>query len=304
MFLELLVEGKANLLYFEDSNIRRYFYSVDNDTIKQLIYKKFRFQNQPSKSGKETKIGTNSRFRQQLWSEVNYPEITPKELEGIDYRNKDLTNYFKHYNNRNNELRNVYQENRQSGDFNLTIRPRMDIANLKVVNDSHLKENNINNHLSAALGLELEYIMPGNNRKWSIFFEPTFRQFKETTTIESTNVSAGILTRDVEYNSIEIPMGLRHYLFLHEKSKLYINAALVIDLGFNSSIVAKRKDDSIINTYDYKLSKSSFAIGLGYKYQDKVSIETRYLMKRGLVFEEIPYSYYNAISFILGYSVF
>ncbi|AWW31523.1 tRNA modification GTPase [Echinicola strongylocentroti] len=304
LFLELLVEGKANLMYYQDSNIRRYFYSVENDSIRQLIYKKFRIDNPNSTGNNENKIGKNSRFRQQLWSDLKYAKITPDKLQRIEYKNKDLVNYFVDYNNWNNDLKNIYQESRHAGDFQLSIRPRINMANLKTESVSAIRGFSIKNHLSMALGLELEYILPGNKRKWSLFIEPTYRQLNNLTTEESSIISGGVLTREVDYKSIEIPAGVRYYLFLNEKSKFYINAALVMDLGFDSSITSTRQDGSIIEKYNYELSTISFAGGIGYKYNNRITVETRYLMNKGLLFELNTNSAYSSFSLIFGYSIF
>jgi len=41
IFLKYVVEGKAGLFYYEDGNLRRYFYSSENSEPKQLIYKPY-----------------------------------------------------------------------------------------------------------------------------------------------------------------------------------------------------------------------------------------------------------------------
>ncbi|QDH79336.1 hypothetical protein FKX85_09935 [Echinicola soli] len=139
-----------------------------------------------------------------------------------------------------------------------------------------------------AIGLELEYILPGNKRKWSLFIEPTYRQFNDQITVESPIISGGVLTSAIDYKSIEIPTGVRYYLFIDEKSKLYVNAALVMDLGFDSSITSTRQDGSTIETYNYELSTINFTGGIGYKYNNRINIEARHLMKRGFYSNLIP----------------
>lgn len=39
VFLKYLVEGKADLLYYENSDLRKFFFSTDHSEVKQLLYK-------------------------------------------------------------------------------------------------------------------------------------------------------------------------------------------------------------------------------------------------------------------------
>jgi len=41
LFLKVLVEGKAKLYYYEEEDLKRFFYSVSDTLAKQLIYKKY-----------------------------------------------------------------------------------------------------------------------------------------------------------------------------------------------------------------------------------------------------------------------
>ncbi|MEY2868107.1 MAG: hypothetical protein RIR01_525, partial [Bacteroidota bacterium] len=41
LFLKVLVEGKANLYEYIDGNLLRFFYSIDNSAISQLVYKQY-----------------------------------------------------------------------------------------------------------------------------------------------------------------------------------------------------------------------------------------------------------------------
>jgi hypothetical protein len=59
--------------------------------------------------------------------------------------------------------------------------------------------------------------------------EPTYHYFKSETEIPIDKVK-------VNYTSIEIPIGVRHYFFLNENSKVFINGSFIVDISFNSII--------------------------------------------------------------------
>ena len=41
MFLKVLIEGKATLYYYEESNIQKFYYTLDKGNITPLVYKQY-----------------------------------------------------------------------------------------------------------------------------------------------------------------------------------------------------------------------------------------------------------------------
>lgn len=73
IFLKVLVEGQASLYQFEDGNIIRFFYKVDNSNPEQLVFKNFRTP--------QNEVGENNLFRQQLLNTLKCSTITVSDLE-------------------------------------------------------------------------------------------------------------------------------------------------------------------------------------------------------------------------------
>lgn len=90
LFLKVIVEGKANLYFYEDGNLRRYFYSKDKGDVQQLVYKSYKTS--------ENKVAENNRFRQQIFSDLKCQSISMKLVENLDYKLKDLISFFVKYN--------------------------------------------------------------------------------------------------------------------------------------------------------------------------------------------------------------
>lgn len=308
LFLKVLVEGKANLYEYINGDLTKYFYNVENAPIKQLVYKEYlnNIENKEVSNTIEYKevISKNNYYRQQLWNNLKCDNFTENRLKNIDYRRHDLEVFFIEYSNCNNEKVLVINQEATKNLLKLTIRPRLNSSSLSVKNsDADYKNTDFGNKTGFGLGLEAEYVLPFNKNKWSFLIEPTYQSYKSE---KSSNLEApreGTLTRKIDYKSLEIPFGIRYYFFLTQNSKIFVNTSIVPNFSLNSSIkyylnnlaMAPVEIDSRIN----------LAIGIGYKYNDKFSLEMRYQTKRELFGKSFIWSSeYKALSVIFGYSIF
>ena len=297
LFLKVLVEGKATLYQYVDSKLKRYFYSKENSNIEQLIFKKYK--------STENKIGTNNRFRQQLFVDLKCPNFKMSKIENIEYKKNSLVRFFTEYSKcHNNELINF--ESKQKKDFfNLTIRPRINSSSLTIHNSIfNSRDTNFKNKIGLGFGLEAEFILPFNKNKWAIAIEPSYQSFKSEKRTNLNTVSGGVLITNVNYSSIEIPVGLRHYFFLNNNSKIFINASYIFDLSSKSSIEFTRNDGSNINSLEIE-TRNNLAMGIGYKQNDRYSLEIRYQTNREILGNYLSWSSeYKTLSIIFGYTLF
>jgi hypothetical protein len=300
LFLKVLVEGKSTLYQYIDGSLRRYFYNKENSNIEQLIFKIYK-----TTDNNNNNIGKNNRFKQQLWVNLKCPNFKISKIENIEYQKSSLVAFFTEYSEcQNTELINF--ESKQKRDlFNLTVRPRINSSSLTIQNSaSNAIDTDFENKTGFGCGLEVEFILPYNKNKWAIIIEPTYQSFKSKKTTNLNIVSGGVLIAEVNYNSIEIPVGLRHYLFLNNNSKIFINASLIFDSSSKSSIEYKRIDNSNINSFDIK-TRPNLGIGLGYKQNDKYSLEMRYQTDRNVLSDYTAWkSEYKSLSIIFGYTLF
>ncbi len=288
LFLKILVEGEASLYLYQERDLSRFFYKINNGGVEQLVYKIYKT--------KDNKIGENNSFKQQLYNYVRSELHTMSDLKKLDYSRNDLIRYFKKYNVDKGSVFVNYDKDRDRNSFHLTIRPGIVYSNSKLdINDMYLGNVSFNNVLSCRFGAELEFNLGFNGGKWAVFAEPTFQYTKAS---ESKELSK-IVTADLDYKSIELPIGLRHYFFLNDKSKLFVNGSLIIDFEFDSKIEFNRYPDLEITT------RNNLAVGFGYKYLDKYSVELRYGTKRELLSDYMENKLkYESISIILGISIF
>jgi len=295
LFLETLVEGKATLYLYQEGNLQRFFYSVDDQSVKQLVYKKYK--------ASENKLGENNYYKQQLLRELECSNISQNDFEKLHYKQKNLIKIFKKFNSCEGSNFIIYGANSSKGKFNLSIRPGVNFSSFSAKRADNKKSLNFEDETNFRIGVELEYILPFNKNKWSIIFEPTFQSYKseqkdviyaQTLTItKTTDVT-------IDYKSIEIPFGLRHYFFLGNDSKLFVNGLIVPNLNLDSNITSSEED-----SYDLEInSQTNTALGAGYKFKDKYSIEVRYYLNRKLLNYKAWDSEYKTLSIIVGYNIF
>jgi hypothetical protein len=281
LYLKVLIQGYASLFLYEDNSLRRYFYQTLNNDIDQLIFKKYKTP--------ENKMGTNNKFRNQLYNNLKCADISMDELKFIDYKKKELLNLFETYNNCHNSEFVNFDEKVTSSLFHLNIRPGLNSSSLSIRNNVTSSRNtDYDRELSFRVGLEFEFIMGFNKNKWAIIIEPTYQYFKAD--LEIANRS----NTNADYRSIELPLGLRHYLFLNDTSKVFINASFLYDFALKSK-VRNLDVGSGINA----------ALGIGYKYKNTCSLELRYHTSRDILTDYVTWtSDYKTISVIFGYSIF
>ena len=285
LFLRVLVSGKANLYEYGQSDSKKYFFSVDEKEIKQLIYKKYLIEG--------PKIAYNLSYRSQLWENLKCSDYGINEVKDIKYTKRDLSKLFIAYNECNNDLIVDYGKIQKRDLFNLTIRPGITLSSLSVANDiSDARDADFGSSISYRIGIESEFILPFNKNKWSIVIEPTFQKFSSEKQLDQR-------LAEVDYKSIEVPLGVRHYLYLNDHSKIFVNAFYIWDISFDSYIYY----NSFPSLEIY--SGGNFAVGLGYNFKNKYSIEIRYQSNRELLTDYTAWkSEFQSLSLNLGYSIF
>lgn len=288
LFLKVLLEGKANLYVYEDNLLfRKFFFSVDNKKIKQLIHKRYFDQNSVT-------IINNNSFKNQLKLYVSFGNQKDSEFLRIKYKPKSLKNYFTKYNNHNGiESIIPKKESKEKKDmFDLNI-------SLGAFQSSFFYDNNFTNlwdikfedRICYSFGIETEFFLPFNNKKWSIIFEPTYQYYKS----EGENERG---KAEIDYSSIELAMGGKHYCYLNKKSRLFLEANVLYNVVLNNEIKFEYTGKK------YRIDKNyTFSLGIGYQYK-RYTAKIKYFRPYALI--NIPNSdnEYKKSAFIFAYSLF
>jgi hypothetical protein len=287
VFLKVLLESKASLYYFEDDEVNRYFFKVDESPIEQLVYKKYLIQ--------DSKVMTNNDFRQQLSVKFQCQKIAPARFEVITYARGDLMRLFKDYNTCQGQQIVEPKSNAKSA-LKFKVLAGIDYSNLSFTNDVFPQDDTDFGHrLSIRAGIEFEYILPFNNQKWSLLLQPAYHYFSDDGELNGLAVSA-------RYSTIEIPLGLRHYFFINPrnpKKRVFINLLGVTDVARNTKFRLSRGF-----TYNYKDSFVPITLALGAGLNiGKLSGELRYTGNRGMMDLANWGNKYTTVSLLFTYTL-
>jgi hypothetical protein len=286
LFLKVLLEGKANLFSYENGNLKLYFYNVDNSKTEQLIYKQYK--------SRFNQIAKNTRYKNQIWNALKCESFKMSKVENLDYRKNDLVNIFESYNTCKNNTSVNFEKGIKKDLFNLNLRFGYNFSNLNVENtNSNTEFANFRNGLSFRFGIEAEFILPFNKNKWAVILEPTYQYFTSKDEASTQNAK-------LNFSAIELPIGIRHYFFINDDAKIFVNGSIIFKVNDNSNLTLASGSELEIQS----LTNSSIGLGAGFNYKDRFSLEVRYQSIDGFS-EGVPLIYTNnTLSAIFAYSLF
>lgn len=310
LFLKVLVDGTANLYYYEDGNLRRFFFNKNGSEIKQLEYKKYLSPYEGYREGIKQSgqnIRENNGFRQQLFNNLDCEALNESRIKKIPYKMDFLKRFFNDYNKCVNP--NYVAVNVNTAKFSVNTKLRVGIGSTSYKiesNDFSFRTTDFGSNTGFRGGLEIEAILPFYNKKWAFVVEPTYQKFKKTVSWEERynyNTLVNNYSKEIDYSSIETPLGIRYFLFFNEKSKMFLSSAVILDFTFNSEVIYM----SNRTTYDDIGFNSGFAFGVGYDFNNMVNFELKYFSSREILSNSAEIgsnSKYGGFSIMLGYKIF
>lgn len=273
LFLKVQQEGNAVLFSYEDHDMTRFFYQANGGPIEQLVFKRY-------KTPGATVHSFNNTYQQQLFTQVNCRYISLNKLEDVNYEMAALRKWFK----KHNACQNAAGQNTTGANNTKWFHPKLvaGVNYLSYKSGASLNTATANVQydpkLSPVFGAELEFMLPFNNNKWSGFLEGATLSYK------SSGKSSNGSILDMSYYTINVLMGLRHYLFLNDQVKF------LADLSF---------------VKDIKQRKISPALGAGFNYS-KFIAQFRYFFYKGVYhqyFDDTNGGRMNNIAFTVKYAL-
>ncbi|MBB6331517.1 hypothetical protein HNP24_002467 [Chryseobacterium sediminis] len=302
VFLKEIVTGNKNLYSYQGQNVIRYFYSDSNSPIQPLIYKKYFF------NGNNLQIATNEEYSDQLMTIFSGDAKALALTSKTKYTSNDLKKIFNEYNSNISGTANVDtpSETKRNSKFNLAVRPGLNFYSPLEITKTFSNEG-APSKTGFRIGVEAEIVLPFNRNKWSVVLEPTFNLYNNKTAVRTTNGNLYNINVD-NYSFISIPLSVRHYMFINDKSKIFINAGINV-LTIKTSAAKDFSLDYDGYVFDrFKLSSSqafkSAVFGIGYNYNNKYIVEARYNTGMNMLEEKGPEANLKYVSLILGYNIF
>jgi hypothetical protein len=300
VFLKQLVDGEARLYVYQNSKFQRFFMQLKESEIQPLVYKQYIVN--------QNQVKENVSYKKDLYDQLKNETINSTRFKNLRYDAKSLTALFNEYNTSVNSTSLVYKRPGASGKFRVAAKLGYFSTALDVQQEgtgainTDVRSVNLGNDSGVRIAAELEYVLPFNKNKWALFIEPGYQSYSGEGEVEVDSQNPNFReTLEVEYNFIDVPLGLRHYMFLNDKNSIFINAAVVFafDLSgtFNYTNETFNQRDPDIN------SSANLVFGIGYKYDQKIGIEGRVNTARNITRDEaFLNSAFSSLGVVLSYT--
>ncbi len=306
LFLKVLIDGEASLYSYNDELINKFFYATKTIPIEQLVY--IKYLKSDRNEGAE-RISENNQYKQQLLVNVTSLNISEKDIHNLSYKKASLTDYFEKYNNVKSVSASKEETKAARSQFSIKITSGVSVVSTLAEGFYNSNLNvTLDNKIVFKLGAEAEYVLPYNKNKWSVFINPTYQKYQDE---KDYTISSGFIANPeklynikINYNSIQLPIGVRHYMFLNEISKIFISVFYSIDVAGKTNIEYKNKTGTNSSSSLESRSPNNLGLGLGYNFKNKFTAELRLNARKELM----NYLYYSAkytsLDFIISYRIF
>jgi hypothetical protein len=257
-FFDCIIDNKFSLLKYEDSDITRYFYSINNyQTIVQLDFKKYTSRDIPDG------ILYNNEYKNQLLQMNNCKDDSLiKLINNSKYNKSDLTIIFEKLNSCSGLTSNE----------NKFLKKSNGISKFKIALNSNFVEVTDNNYLqfgkkfAPGVGFEYEYALPYYNNMFSLLANIDYFYYNSSTyystpyydRYNNSNVTAKL-------SALTSNFGVKWNVIRKKKFRFFVfdnfNLAVLVD-----SFSLDFKEKGTIN-WDGGIVVRSGNIGFGFGYK-------------------------------------
>ncbi|HZH70158.1 MAG TPA: outer membrane beta-barrel protein, partial [Flavobacteriaceae bacterium] len=295
VFLEVLFDAEKSLYSYRDNNKMLFFFSTsESETVTPLIYKKY-LRN-------DGRISENNEYKQQLLNLLNCPALSTNDFQKATYKKQVITGLFiTYYACKEQDYVSYGSSKKLKVHFNL--RAGMNMANFSFNPPPQWEIEKVS-QMTFRIGAEFEFVLPFNNNKWSALFEPSYSYFSSdfAGAYYVTQATAVDVPMTADYSAVDLPVGLRHYMYLNEDQAVFLNLLFSVNLTMNNGIT---RENYITEPMELGASSTNLIFGAGYRFMDRYSIEVRYNLNRNIPIDIEDWSAsYGGLSFILGYRIF
>ena len=295
IFLKVLLKGDGSIFeYFNGDSY--FFYELDDNGIVLIPI--------PKKKDKPKDKKTPKKYKSDLYASLKCDGLTIETFKKLNYRKYELTRLFSKYNScKGTDFDNIYGKrtktivklkvlaglnfhpsfsNKFSYDFEFNLPPS---AGGGRGYDSDYDTVDFDGQTNFSFGGEVEILLPVNRNKWSVFISPNYQS------ISDLSGSKEIGEYDFNYiidlrsiSIIEIPIGVRYYMNLNEKSQVFSHFAIATNFivssdysqdleQYNTNFSAELGNNSRKNynvLFGAGINYKKFALGVNYYFEKNI----------------------------------
>lgn len=284
IFLKTLVKGPATLYLYRQSGLTRFYYKKESGPVAPLVYKRYFDDN--------GNVASNVGFRQELLNALQCEDLSSDRVARLNYSESDLEKYFRRFNACVNPEFETAKNAPGRETFHLKVTPGANLTMMKGGRYTHFNGGSAEySNVSPRLGLDFEYVLPFNKNKWALMVEPSLQYYKMPLELLGLKVNG-------DHWAVELPLGVRHYFFLQNDTRLFVNALAIPHL--KSWQTSRSRDDREMEMK----SRMAFAVGAGIA-KGRWSGELRYAFQRDAFSSYLNIDVkHSKLSLILGYRIF
>lgn len=298
--MKVLIDGSATLL----TDFSIFYYQQNNSLVKQLVYKEY-FE--------DPDFRKDNWFRTELSKTLTCGNNADR-IKNLTYDKRNLEKFFINYNEcAGTPYINYSNYNKTKVKFNVKALAGVEFyntfsTNIDFVTGSTQKfiDHKFKPEPTIAVGAELEAILPFFNGNWSVILTPVYKSFKSTATdtydeqfptaytqftpslgdVVKYHTHDITLKTEYRYSFLELPAGIRRYVYLNKNSKIFADASagIMLNVGkkqekfeFQEANPNPNKFHIDLGSNVYSFKKSPFIkIGAGYMFKDRYSVAANY----------------------------
>ncbi len=286
VYLNVLVSGEATLYSYNDDGKLKFFFSVNSSMPKQLEFKEFLYQSDVVK---------NNNYKQQLFNAMKNGNVSEKDISGLTYRSASLVSLFNKYNGLVDNDKKLDKLLNRKYIFNFYIKAGVQNTSLYVnTNSDFIGVMDFDKVMTSRVGFEAEFIFPFYNKKWAMYLEAYYLKYKQ-----NTNSSIG--SADIDYQTIEIPAGLKYNFYLSKKSRLYVAGGIQLGVPLKTYF----KIEHLSSNYGKFSYVPNFNYSIGYLFNNKFGVALNFMTNRDITVRTRAWpSKYTNSSITLSYRLF
>src|SRR6185312_629172 len=250
VLLKVLVEGRASLYVYARRRSARYFYRLNNESSRPLVYKEY--------LGEDQVVHANPEYLKVLNDSINCTAANAPDPTTVRYGTKPLVRYFVAYNKCVNSAVTDYYAKAVKTALHVNIRAGIDMATITTADNATTFS--YGKRASLRVGAEAELILPFNRNKWSVVLGADYRSY------HSFPSDAYF---PVDYKAVQGLAGVRYYLFLTHQLKLYLSGLMGANFNLNSNLAEGRP-------YFRLATALGPAFGAGLQYAKRFSVGIQY----------------------------
>lgn len=282
-FVRTLVNGPASLYKYDENGFIAYLYQTGDAPIQQLLLHKYRTA--------EGDIVVQRDFAKQLARGVRCQGASGRPAWELDYYEPQLVKYFKAYNQCMGGETVDWVEKRDRPKIHLRPTLGMGFVSLLVNRNNYDPYDfDFGRKTQVRPGLEVECVLPFRKATWSVLIAPHYESFKKTYPDD---------IHKIEYKSLLVPVGVRHYFFLNESTRIFLNAMGGMNMSLGSSYVDLTYSTTLTVSY-----AMTYAGGVGIRWKE-LSAEFRYYGGNDFLWNVSDWAAdYKSASVLVGIQVF